>query len=377
MIKTMDYSKFDKLQPTYPVLRKGREDFKPVLRVPDNFLKTVREIRHYEDQLKDIVLSISEHLEFVIDAFSTNVHYSTKIEGNPLSLDEVKRITRNTFRRNRESKPDMPTQEIIQHITSFFNRSFLDFPWTTDKISEAHRELFSYDSENYPGFLRDSAEDSYGVGNEETGELYFRPTCGTHVKREMDSFVEWINSYAIGYEPLAAAPVMFHEFESIHPFYDGNGRMGRVLLHCYLQRCGFQNSYLCKIDKHLLRNSELYYRLLAWTDQNQDYTPLIDYMSTAILESYREAYEVLSSKDLLSTGIDETSRKLLFKAREKTIEDFGKLSLKDSGMNYGSDTWLNPSPVGWFSVSDAVRWLDGPSSATVRKYLNNLVEIEA
>ena len=163
---------------------------------------------------------------------------------------------------------------------------------------------------------------------------------------ELSSLLEWVNRRCGVYFPIVGAAVFFHEFESIHPFEEGNGRTGRTLFHLLLEELGLPNSRYCKVEKYLIQDPELYYRILGWTDHKGSYLELVDYFTDALLLSYREAVKTLSEKDLLTHDLDEISRRLLVQARRTP---------------------------GWFSVREASAWIGGRSDQTIRSHLNGLV----
>lgn len=346
---TINTSKFAHIRPPFPIKRKGKDAFDPNLKIPKDYQFISKEIRSLEEELNRFILSKDDYFELIMDAYSSNVHYSTEMEGNPLGLDEVKRITRNSFRGIIEPEPTGPRQEILNHLSTWIFPKLFEFPWSIEKISGIHDMIMDFDPGSKPGQFRnknDKGEFSVGYGD----EIYFIPAPGFRVHMEMEWLVDWVNDYSLGYDPIIGASVMFHEFESIHPFYDGNGRIGRTLFHAYLQCAGLPNSSLCKIEQHLAQDRRLYYDILAWTDDKLEYTDLIDYMSEAILESYREAVQIFSSKDLLSKDLGEPAKRLLIRAKKE----------KD-----------------WFKISEALNWADGLSYGSVRNYLNELVDIGA
>ena len=322
---TIDTNKFRHLRPPYPVKRRGKDRFIPNIRVPEKFKERSEEIRRLDRELDRFILSKDDYFQLVTKAYSENVHYSTMLEGNPLDAEEVTRITRNTFRGMEEPAPDGPRMEIINHLVEWLDPLYLSLPWSMDAILQLHGFLMEHDPLSRPGELRSEEDRRTFTITDDSGEDVFIPTPNTHVKAEMERWLEWVNTYSPGYDPLAAAPVLFHEFESIHPFYDGNGRTGRTLFHVYLRKMGLENSKLCRIERHLVGNRQIYYDILAWTDHALDYMDLIDYMTDCILESYREAVEVFSRKDLLSSDMDETSKRILLHKGSRILGGRGVL----------------------------------------------------
>lgn len=95
------------------------------------------------------------------------------------------------------------------------------------------------------------------------------------------------------------ATLFFHEFESLHPFEDGNGRTGRVLFQALLKQLGLPNCDLCIFEEKMLSDTSTYYSLLAYVDATGNYTPLVRYVSESILCAYREAADEFSNRDRL------------------------------------------------------------------------------
>lgn len=165
---------------------------------------------------------------------------------------------------------------------------------------------------------------------------------------ELTSLTDWANRRAVGFHPVIAATLLFHEFESIHPFLDGNGRVGRVLYHTYLRTRGLPNSHLCMVERELVGNPTLYYQVLAWADHSGGYAELVDYFSEALLRSYEGAVKRFLKKDVTDT-LDETAKRILGEAKR-----------------HGE----------WFRIEEACAWVDGRSKDTVRRTLNWLVDEE-
>jgi len=331
----------------YPVRHKRKEPFNPIIRVPDDYAKRTRRIRMLDLDLDRFVLRESDYWDLVIGAYSSNVHWSTKLEGNPVSEDEVKRITIETFRGRRVEKPVGPRQEIINHLTRLMFPDKYALPWTHDHILKLHKYLMK----GTGGSAKSGVyRNEHSAVKDSSGMEILIPAPPERIAEEMGFLLDWMNGSALACDSVVAATVFFHEFESIHPFEDGNGRTGRCLFHLFLQNWDLQNSHLCKIEFELLNDAETYYQLLAYADDTGSYAPLIDLVSSAILRSYEKAHETLSKKDLLSSELDEGSKRLLKMAKE-----------------HGQ----------WFSVAEAERWASSVGSQTIRNKLNNLGAIGA
>jgi Fic family protein len=345
---TIDYyNLWDYVPKGYPVRHRHRDPFPPPVIVPQGFTERARRIRTLDLELSRFVLSETDLQNLVIDAFTSNVHWSTKLEGNPLPEGEVRRITATTLTgktKRKETNPG-PRQEIINHVSSLVAPNEFKLPWEHVHIKALNAYL-----------LRGTADDKErGSYKTEQNAIYttsgtesFIPAPPKYVEQEMRTLLDWVNGPGRAFDSIVSATVFFHEFESIHPFMEGNGRTGRCLFHLLLQNSDLPNSYLCKIDKCLLEEGELYYQLLAYADESGSYTQLIDFISRALLKSYEAAYQTFKEKDRLE--LDEDSKRLF---------EIGKRH---------SD---------WFSLGEASHWVEGIGHQTIRNKLNYLTEIGA
>lgn len=339
--------KFAHCLPPVPTRHKRKVPFHPAIVAPPKLNERMLEIFRLDQELDRVVLREQDYLELIADAYASNFHYSTKLEGNQLPLEEVKRLTRNSFEGTPTQAKDNQRQEILNHMLVAMEPTAWHTPWGTPEIRGIHRLLMEgVDETARPGEYRDF--DSAIIDGE--GDENFITAPPRHVPEEMEELVKWVNVHASTFYPVVAAAIFFHEFESIHPFADGNGRTGRVLFHGYLSNHGLPNAHLCMMEQELTASPDLYYRILGWTDYTGQYTELIDFFTDAILTSYRKAVRRFSEKDLLSTGLDETAKRLVAQAKR-----------------HGD----------WFSIADASRWVDGRAEDTVRRHLNSLVEMTA
>jgi len=339
------YDKLAQYHPSFtPVKHKRKVPFAPSVKVGPDFNERIQRIRELDFELNRFVLTEKDYGELVLDAYATNIHWSTKVEGNPLTEAEVQRVTRKTMLEGNTEKNTGPMQEIVNHLLIFLSDELATEDWTRDHICTMH-ELLLHDTDTKAavGEYR-----STEAAVEEGGEYVFYPCPPGSIVEEMDSLLEWVRTGGSAYDPVVAASIFFHEFESIHPFQDGNGRLGRSLFHMYLISHGLKKSNLCKIDYELLSNHRLYYEILAYTDETQDYTPLVELFSIAVLNAYENAIRSLSGKNLLSSSLDENSKRLIIKAKQK----------RD-----------------WFNLKEAMTWVDALGEQPVRGRLKRLVTL--
>ena len=324
---------------------KKKDLYKLDIRINSDCRSKIREIGEMDSRLDRVILTLDDYRELVETAHAVNVHWSTKLEGNRMSLEEVIGSSRmiSSSARKLEAKDPGNKQEILNHLYSYFLEDRFALPWTLDTVSSVHRMLMRGTGEDcIPGQIR-SEEEVHVVSN---GTETFIGCPAMHVSDELEDLLEWVQ-YA-PYDSLVTAVIFFHEFESIHPFVEGNGRTGRSLFHILMQESGFFNFNLCKIDDKLLQKSQIYYSLMEYTDRTGDYTPLVEFFCDCIYAAYEEAVEVFEEKDVLKE-LDESSRALVMEASHHEE---------------------------WFSLTEASSWVKGLSEQSIRNKLNNLVNMD-
>ncbi|MBA4783821.1 MAG: Fic family protein [Rhizobiales bacterium] len=111
--------------------------------------------------------------------------------------------------------------------------------------------------------------------HDRTGAIvYVPPQNGADIIAHMTALERFINEDDVSsLDPLIKMAIIHHQFESIHPFPDGNGRLGRIINVLYLTRAGLLDIPVLYLSRHITRNKNDYYRLLqavrdtgAWQD---------------------------------------------------------------------------------------------------------------
>ena len=340
----VDYDRYLKFHVgEYPVRHRRKDLMKIDVRISLDYRSRIESIRELDSVLGSYLLRLRDYLELVNEVHSVNVHWSTKIEGNKLSLEEVKKSSRQIASANRllEARDPGFQQEILNHLYSYWLQDLFKLPWTLDTVRRMHSILMYNTGEvAEPGTIR-SEEVNVVSGDMQT----FIACPAVHVESELGDLLEGMA--ASPYDPLITSIVFFHEYESIHPFTEGNGRTGRSLFHILVQELGLRNFNLCKVEDKLLGKSAIYYSLMEYTDKTGDYTPLVEYFIDCILMSYQEAETEFGEMDVLK-DMDENSRTIALKARRKND---------------------------WFSVADAASWVKGLGEQSTRMKLNELISM--
>lgn len=316
-----------------------KNPFSPQFTLDMRIRRLMNEIRTMDSRLGEFMLSEKDYMDLANEAYASNIHWSTKIEGNRKTMEEVRELTRKYTAGEMHESPVGPVQEILNHLGSMFSDSLFRMPWTIDTAMKVHRILMKGVGQTEPGRIR-TVDVSV---SDPSGFEYFIACPHGKVKDELKGLIDWMNNSPL--DEFATATAFFHEFESIHPFEDGNGRTGRVLFQAILREFGLRNCGLCKFEEKLLSDTGTYYDLLAYTNLTANYTPLIHYVVEALHEAYTDAMDAFSSKDRLH-DMEENTRKLAIMAKK----------------------------AGSFSFQEACGWIP-LGEASVRSRLETLIEL--
>jgi len=145
---------------------------------------------------------------------------------------------------------------------------------------------------------------STDLKNAATGEVVYTPPQNSHdVERLMANLVEYINDDEMcEADPLVKMAVIHHQFESIHPFYDGNGRTGRILNLLYLVAKDLLNLPVLYLSRHFIRNKAEYYTQLQQVRDTGNWEPWLLYMLEALITTSQHTIELIQNmRDLIRT----------------------------------------------------------------------------
>ncbi len=122
--------------------------------------------------------------------------------------------------------------------------------------------------------------------NDKTGEIiYTPPQEKDEILDLMSNFLEYFNETQTDVSPLINMAVLHYQFESIHPFYDGNGRTGRILNILYLIMNDLLDIPILYLSSYIHSNKQEYYKLLNHVNQSDQWEEYILYMLKAVEET--------------------------------------------------------------------------------------------
>lgn len=126
--------------------------------------------------------------------------------------------------------------------------------------------------------------------NDLTGEIIYEPPQSpAHIKQLLDELEQFINnSETVDYDCLIKMAIIHHQFESIHPFYDGNGRTGRIINILYLIQQGLLDTPILYLSRYINKNKQDYYRLLQATRVSGDWQDWLNFILDGVIETAKQ-----------------------------------------------------------------------------------------
>lgn len=136
--------------------------------------------------------------------------------------------------------------------------------------------------------------------NERTGQTVYVPPQGYDtIQTHMTALETFINAENPDPDPLIRMALIHHQFESIHPFPDGNGRVGRIINVLYLVQQGLLDTPILYLSRYITKNKDQYYHLLQSTRDTGDWEPWLLYMINGVAQIARETTILIGRIDTL------------------------------------------------------------------------------
>jgi len=219
---------------------------------------------------------------------------------------------------------------------------------TNNDIIEIQSEL----EKNRAGFRKLPGT---ALKNASTGEtVYTPPQDYSEIMDLMTNLEQFINDDSISdFDPLVKMAIIHYQFESIHPFYDGNGRTGRIINVLYLVMKDLLNLPVLYLSRHIIMNKGSYYKLLQEIRETENWENWLLFML--------EGVEQISKETI---GLIRKIRELIFEYKNL---------LRDNYKFYSQDLLNNLFKHPYTRIEFIERDL-GVSRITAAKYLNELVK---
>ncbi|PIV19232.1 MAG: hypothetical protein COS41_01730 [Elusimicrobia bacterium CG03_land_8_20_14_0_80_50_18] len=243
------------------------------------------------------------------EAFARLAHYSTGIEGNPLTLPEVRALA--------EGGTIHGDEKAELEVTNYF--AALRWIWARGRGEIREKDILKLHKILTGGLLSATESGAYKIKQNAVfsrGKIIFQPPPPEAAHILMSSLLSWVNSASARKEhPVIAAGIAHHRLVSIHPFMDGNGRIARALESWILFKGGFDTKHIFSLDEFFYHDRDRYYgEIEKVRRRNDNLTSWLEYVSAGILETLRN-----TRNRIQILRLKKPSRKIVLSPKQERI----------------------------------------------------------
>jgi Fic family protein len=247
--------------------------FHPTFTITAHLLTTIEAISAFREKILAATVQVPWISTLQKDARIRSTHSSTAIEGNPLTLEQVRLLEEG---QSLPMEPPRATREVLNYLAAlhFIEKQVAKKPITHSDVLKLHRIIAK-------GVL-----DQGEAGRYRDFQVYvgrYTPPSPDLVSGLMAELLEWWNEQSPKWSPVVSSAIVHYQFEDIHPFADGNGRTGRALALWELYRRGFDTHHIFSIDEVYWEDRPRYYNGLAGVRrQGGDLSGWLEYSAEAV-----------------------------------------------------------------------------------------------
>ena len=243
--------------------------------------RQIGELNAYSLLIPNVDLYIKMHVKIEANKSSRIEGTKTTVEEDLLDVTDI----------NPEKRDDWEEVQNYVKATNYgVERIKKGFPVCTRLIREIHRILMQgvRGEHKTPGEFRTSQN---WIGGSMPSTAVYVPPPHTEVVECLSDFEKFINNEKIDTPDLIKIAILHYQFESIHPFLDGNGRIGRLLIPLYIQSKGMLEKPCLYISDYIERNKDIYYDMLTRVRTRNDMIGWIKFFLEAVIETSKTAKE--------------------------------------------------------------------------------------
>ena len=289
--------------------------FQPKYSINNAILKHISSIEAAREMINNAPLIPVWEKRFAEDAVVRMVHFGTHLEGNPLELDEVRKIIEG----KKVLAHERDVQEIINYrramdyleeaATSMFKEKKedekTDVKYDTSQLKQIHKlTVARILPEEKSGKIRQTR---VVIKNSRTGEVTFSPPPPIELPYQLEAFFDWLNaSEGKEIHSVLRAGMAHFELVRIHPFIDGNGRVARAFSTFVLYCESYDIKRFFSLEEHFDKDAAAYYSILQKTPSGSgSLTDWLEYFTKSLAIEFGRIKEKIIK---LSSDYDFKSR---------------------------------------------------------------------
>ena len=265
--------------------------------------RQIGELNAYSLLIPNVDLYIKMHVKIEANKSSRIEGTRTTVEEDLLDVTDI----------NPEKRDDWEEVQNYVKATNYgVERIKNGFPVCTRLIRELHKILMQgvRGEHKTPGEFRTSQN---WIGGSMPSNAVYVPPPHTEIAECLTDFEKFINNKEIDTPDLIKIAILHYQFESIHPFLDGNGRIGRLLIPLYIQSKGMLDKSCLYISDYIERNKDIYYDILTRVRTHNDMIAWIKFFLKAVIETSKAAKEKFRNVVELTMEMDKVIMNLPIK----------------------------------------------------------------
>ncbi|MDO5557883.1 MAG: Fic family protein, partial [Clostridia bacterium] len=239
----------------------------------------IGELNAYSLLIPNVDLYIKMHVKIEANKSSRIEGTRTTVEEDLLDISDI----------NPEKRDDWEEVQNYVKATNYGVEQIKNgFPVCTRLIRDIHKTLMQgvRGEHKTPGEFRNSQN---WIGGTMPSTAVYVPPPHTELPNCLTDFEKFINNEEVDTPDLIKIAILHYQFESIHPFLDGNGRIGRLIIPLYIQSRGMLEKSCLYISDYIERNKDTYYDMLTRVRTNNDMIAWIKFFLTAVIETAKTA----------------------------------------------------------------------------------------
>lgn len=237
---------------------------------------------------------------------------SSRIEGTQTKMEEV-------FMAEQDISPEMRNDWLeVQNYIAAMSEAVTQFhhlPFSSRLIRQAHKILMRgvRGEQKLPGEFRSSQN---WIGGATLNDAVFVPPPHMEVDALMSDLEKLANDELNPMPDLLKIALIHYQFETIHPFLDGNGRVGRLLITLYLVSRGILKQPILYLSDFFERNRQLYYDNLMRVRTHNDIAQWFKFFLSGVIETAKEGIKTFDGIMQLQRSMDDRLKSLGHRASD-------------------------------------------------------------
>ena len=238
----------------------------------------------------NVIATVSDHINLFMPLHYLEASDSSRIEGINASLFD-------TLGYEAGQDPESPVlrgdiQEVINCIRAMAEaeKMLQELPLSMRVLREAHRVLMNgaRGKHSLPGEIRKN-QNWIGPPGSDIEDARFVPISADKLPDALSAWERYVHEKT--QDELVQVSVIHAHFEALHPFLDGNGRLGRIIVPLFMWKCGLIRMPVYNISSYLLANRQKYYEFLLSIHKDGDWTSWCEFFLQGIKIQFEKNLE--------------------------------------------------------------------------------------